>query len=186
MNIVQKPIVASNYSVGRTRPIDMIVIHVGQGTQSSIYNTFNNPTSQVSSHYCVSNTGEIWQFVDEGNVAYHAGIVKTPTSSLVLSRPGVSPNSYSIGIEHEGGYAWDTTPEDFTDAQYKATAELVSDIAKRHGIPLDRIHVVGHKEIRTDKSCPGTLVSIEKIIANPQQQTIARMKKDIIEVLNRY
>lgn len=191
--IIQKPTTSKNYSIGRTRVPDMIVIHVGVGTQQSIYNTFNDPASQVSAHYSVSNTGEIWQFVQEENTAWHAGIVRYPTSALVLSRLGVNPNAYSIGIEHEGGYVGDPNPEDFTEAQYKATAGLVAQIAKKWKISLDRIHIVGHREIRIDKTCPGLRVSVERIITMAGEYVevspvdkVAELKQAILAVLSKY
>ncbi len=173
MQITQKPVTPSNYYKGRFdighNPInpDVIVIHVAVATLQGCFNTFNNPNEQKSSHYCVGELGEIWQFVNENDNAWHAGFIVNPTSKLVKDRIGKypSPNAYTIGIENEGEYVGDSTPQDFTDAQYEANGWLVAQCAKRWNIPMDRDHVIGHKELRADKTCPGKLVSIDRIIA---------------------
>src|SRR5258708_18197834 len=36
----------------------------------------------------------------EEDTAFHAGVLVNPTWTLL--RPGVNPNSYTIGVEHEG------------------------------------------------------------------------------------
>lgn len=172
--IIQKPV--PSYTVGRgsiVRP-DLIVIHIGEGSQQVIYNTFL--TEEKSSHYCVSKTGEIWQFVQEKDTAWGNGTVVNPTSPLVLSRPNLNPNKYSISIEHEG-----MATSDITEIQYTATANLVEDICKRWNIPIDRIHIIPHKEIRADKSCPG-LINVEKIIsmaspASPPETKVEQARK---------
>lgn len=45
--------------------------------------------------------------------------------------------------------------ENFTQAQINSLVNLVSDIAARYNIPLDRNHIVGHYQIATDKTDPG-------------------------------
>ncbi len=179
MNIVQKPVIASNYYKNRfdvqQRPVtpDIIVIHVAVTTLQGCFNTFNNPAEQKSSHYCVGDQGEIWQFVDEKDNAWHAGFTLNPTSKLVQQRLGKypSPNAYTIGIENAGNYPGDITPDDFTDIQYESNGWLVAQCAKRWNIPLDRDHIIGHKEVRIDKTCPGARVSIDRIIAIAKSYT---------------
>lgn len=175
------PVVASNYFKGRfdinkipVKP-DMIVIHVAVANLLGCYNTFNNPLEQKSSHYCIDDKDPtIWQFVDEKDNAWHAGFVLNPTSRLVRERLGKypSPNAYTIGIENAGNYAGDSTPDDFTDSQYELNGWLVSDCSKRWNIPLDRDHIIGHKEIRIDKTCPGIRVSIDRIISIAKKYSV--------------
>ena len=138
-----------NFRPGNPK-IDMIVIHVIEGTLQSCDNWFNNPASGVSAHYGIGLRRELHQYVKEEHSAYHAGRINNPSASLVISRPGINPNNYSIGIEHEG-----TAVSVWPDTMYEDSARLVAEIAKRHNIPLDRVHVVGHHEIYAPKSCPG-------------------------------
>jgi hypothetical protein len=109
---------------------------------------FLNPTAQRSAHYGISKAGDIHQYVDEHDTAFHAGIVVNPSWSLL--KPHVNPNFYTIGIEHEG-LADDVWPSE----QLSASAELVGQIAARWQIPLDPLHVIRHHQIRASKSCPG-------------------------------
>ncbi len=198
MNIIQKPITQANYVKGRTdilnfpvRP-DVIVIHVAVATLQGTFNTFNNPASQVSSHYCVGEMGEVWQFVADEDNAYHVGVIFNPSARLVKERIGKyrSPNAYCIGIENAGNYPGDPTPDDFTALQYEANGELVASLAQKWNIPLDRDHVIGHREIRSDKTCPGTFVSIDRIIqiakTHMPVDNTSQMKAEIQAILNKY
>lgn len=119
----------SNYSRGRSRSVDTIVIHTVQGSYYGCIGWFQNPKANVSAHYVVrSSDGQITQMVKESDTAWHAR----------------SWNSRSIGIEHEG---YISKPAYYTDAMYRSSARLVCDIARRHHIPLDRNHVKGHSEL---------------------------------------
>ena len=123
------PAAANNYEVGRSAQIVAIVIHETDGTWTSVINTFRNPRARVSSHYLVrASGGGIFQFVAESDTAFHAR----------------SANSWTIGIEHE---FYPRLGIWHTDAQYRSSAALVCAIARRYGIPLDREHIVGHKEL---------------------------------------
>jgi N-acetylmuramoyl-L-alanine amidase len=96
--------------------------------------------------------------VDEEDTARHAGRVRDPTASLVT---GENPNLYTVGIEFED--RGDPMGIERTEVQYSAGAELMAEIASRWGIPLDREHVIGHREVFSAKSCPGNL-DIERLI----------------------
>jgi len=149
-----------NFSIGRGgKTVTGIVIHLMDGTEAGTAAWFGDPRSHVSSHYGVSKAGQLEQFVLEKNTAFHAGRRVRSTCQLVRSRPGLNPNSYTIGIEHEG-FAADEWP----DAQYQASAELIADICQRQSIPVDRAHIVMHREIQADKSCPDKC-DIEKLVA---------------------
>lgn len=69
------------------------------------------------------------------------------------------------------GQKWET----YSEAQINALANLVSGIASRYGIPLDREHIIGHYQISTFKTDPGPAFPwtefMQKI--NPQTQTSA-------------
>lgn len=152
-------------------PVDVIVVHVTEGSAASARDWFTNPTpvgnggkpSGVSSHYLVSKLGTIVQFVAEDDRAFHAGQLVNPSSSLVIDRfanGGWTPNSYGIGIENEG----DGT-EELTDRQRAALYELMTDIIMRRGIPLDRDHIIGHREVKASKTCPGQ-ISVDRIVSD--------------------
>ena len=92
----------SNFIKGRPfglRP-EAVVIHIIDGSLAAGESVFRDPATHKSAHYAVSHSGEIHQFVDEKDTAFHAGIVVNPTWALL--KPRVNPNFYTIGIEHEG------------------------------------------------------------------------------------
>jgi N-acetylmuramoyl-L-alanine amidase len=140
---------ADNFRKGRHgHAPKAIVIHIIVGSLEAADLTFKDPRSSVSAHYGVGKSGSIHQFVDDADTAFHAGIVVRPTWKLI--EPQVNPNYYTIGIEHEG------QPQDiWPDEQYATSAGLVKEIAARWKIPLDRDHVIMHREIRASKTCPG-------------------------------
>ncbi|MGW8379586.1 N-acetylmuramoyl-L-alanine amidase [Streptomyces sp. ODS28] len=119
--------------------IDRIVIHVTQSDFATAVKVFKDPVHQAASHYVVSKEGRIVQMARELDVAYHAG--------------NVEYNERSIGIEHEG---FVDRPQDFTASMYFASAQLAADICARHGIPVDRTHIIGHNEVPgADHTDPG-------------------------------
>ncbi|RFM36428.1 N-acetylmuramoyl-L-alanine amidase [Chitinophaga silvisoli] len=161
MSIVTK--FSPNFTAGRKNYTPFaIVIHIMDGTLTGTDSWFSNPASKVSAHYGVGQQGEVHQYVKETDSAWHAGRVYTPSWSLIKTSNGqyINPNYYTIGIEHEGK---GDTP--WSDAMYAASAALIRDIADRWHIPLDRQHVIGHHEIYGAKTCPGTKVDLNKLIA---------------------
>lgn len=147
LNIQRRP--SQHFARGRAgQKPTAIVIHVIEGTLAAADSWFRAPESKVSAHYAVGKRGEIHQYVNEGDTAWHAGRIHNPTWAGI--RPGINPNAYTIGIEHEG-----KADEVWPDAMYEASAELVADICRRWSIPCDRAHIVGHREIYGLKTCPG-------------------------------
>jgi N-acetylmuramoyl-L-alanine amidase len=148
-----------NFRRGRPfglRP-EAIVVHLIDGSFAAGESVFRDPNAHKSAHYAVSRVGEIHQYVDENDTAFHAGIVVNPTWSLL--KPRINPNFYTIGIEHEG------RPDDvWPDAQLEASASLLGQIAARWNIQLDDDHVIRHHQIRASKTCPGNWLKIGEIL----------------------
>jgi N-acetyl-anhydromuramyl-L-alanine amidase AmpD len=158
---IWKGCAATNFRIGRVAlSIDphaeperftpeAIVIHVMAGTERGTDAWFGDASSHVSAHYGVSKTGEVHQYVMEQDVAFHAGVVNAP--SWPLLKQGLSPNLYTIGIEHEG-----MAEDEWTDEQYSSSAELIAAIAARWSIAIDDSHVVAHRTINAlHGGCPG-------------------------------
>lgn len=154
LSLVQAKVAPGNFHKGRRweGPVDQVTIHVTEGSRDSVLEWFDDPAAQVSAHYMVAKDGTIYQFVSEADEAFHNGRVDHPSAPLVVKRPDVNPNSFSIGIEHEGDGTTDLTP-----TQRKSSIALIRDICERHGIPIDRTHIVGHHEVYSLKSCPGKI-----------------------------
>ncbi|MGW0777378.1 N-acetylmuramoyl-L-alanine amidase [Streptomyces sp. NPDC002835] len=119
--------------------IDMVVIHVVQGSYPSALRVFKDPGHGAATHYVIRKDGHVAQMIRELDVAFHAG--------------NRSYNERSIGIEHEG---FVDRPQDFTDAMYRSSAKLTAGICVRYGIAVDREHIIGHVEVPgTDHTDPG-------------------------------
>ena len=132
------PANGANYSAGRSAAINVIVVHVTQGSYAGTISWFQNPSSGVSAHYVVrSSDGEITQMVRDGDTAYHVR----------------SANSRALGIEHEG---FVDNPSWFTDSMYRSSAALTKWLCERHGLPKTRQYVQGHNQIPgNDHTDPG-------------------------------
>ncbi|MGH2378731.1 MAG: N-acetylmuramoyl-L-alanine amidase [Candidatus Limnocylindria bacterium] len=130
-----------NYDRGRFgEPVRFIVIHYTAISYERTLRAFTSPASRVSAHYVVRHDGHVTQMVSEDDTAWQAGHYWY--------------NVRSVGIEIE--LAPGESNDAFTPEQYYATAALACGISARHGVPLDRVHVVGHNEIpRTGKIDPG-------------------------------
>jgi N-acetylmuramoyl-L-alanine amidase len=132
----------------RNSPISMIVLHyTGMQDAESALQRLCDPEAKVSSHYLVTEEGQVHRLVDETKRAWHAGRSHW--------RGITDVNSASIGIEivnpgHEFGY------RPFPEEQIDALIPLVHDIKERHGIT--RGNVVGHSDVApARKQDPGEL-----------------------------
>jgi len=168
LNITQVTCAKANFRTGRPAhfEVEAIVIHIIDGTQTAADATFTdeNLTERRSAHYSISQTGEVHQYMTEHDTAYHAGVVHKPTWSGLRRNPNgtfVNPNFYTIGIEHEG-----RANDPWSDALYEASAELIQGIASRHPklSTLTRANVIHHREIRSNKTCPGTKADLARLI----------------------
>lgn len=133
-----------NFNTGRNgHTVKRLVVHwIGAGTYESAVSWLTNPASQVSAHYVISGN-RVTQLVKEEDTAWHAG--------------NLTVNRESIGIEHD---AIPNRPA--SEATYQTSGKLIAKLAKQYSIPLDRKHIIGHKEIKAT-ACPGTM-DIDKLI----------------------
>lgn len=153
------PADSTNFTVSNrptSFPFQYVIIHVTEGSYNGAINWFQNATSNVSAHYVIrSSDGFITQMVQGKDIAWHAG------------NGGV--NNRSIGIEHEAITTSGNPTVWFTDAMYRASADLVRWLTSTYGIP--RYHdpnvvpstdlstitpgILGHKQVRIGgTACP--------------------------------
>lgn len=138
------------------------------------YNIYKN--YGISAHYVIGRAGEIYLFVSEDRVAYHAGKGKL----AAFPEYNDQLNHYSIGIEllamgtreemipiitAEKADLIDPALIGYTQAQYNALNTLLNDITARHpSIKRNRNHIVGHDEYSLyRKTDPGSLFNWSKI-----------------------
>lgn len=109
--------------------VTMIAIHDTEGGWDASVSTLQYDAGK-SVHYIIdADGGRVGQFIPESYTGWHGG--------------NYYYNQRMVGIEHVG-YAGE---DDYQTAMYEKSADLVRAIAGRHGIPLDRSHIVGHQEI---------------------------------------
>jgi N-acetylmuramoyl-L-alanine amidase len=114
--------------------IDCIVIHdTGAHTALSTMSWFINPLAKVSAHYLIDKDGSIYQFVEDGDKAWHAGMSRLHGKENV--------NDFSIGIELVDASDADKYPQ----AQLDALIDLTTTLCINYNIPLNR--VVGHADV---------------------------------------
>jgi hypothetical protein len=117
-----------------SQSVKYIIVHDTEASWDTTLKLVQDPT-YVSWQYSLrSSDGHIAQHVPLKDVAWHAG--------------NWYVNAKSVGLEHEGFLvspdAW------YTEAMYRTSARLVTYLARRYDIPLDRQHILGHDNV------PGT------------------------------
>ncbi len=135
MQFIDKP--SPNLGERRTGPTDILLLHyTGMASYSEAIEWLCNPQSQVSSHYTITENGEVYRHVDEAVRAQHAGV------SFWAGETDI--NSRSIGIEIcNGGH--DYGLPDFPKPQIAVLIELCREIVARHNIPKQR--VLAHSDV---------------------------------------
>ena len=129
-------------------PVDLIVVHAislppGEFGHGHVQQLFTNQLDwdahpyfqsirglQVSAHFFISRTGELWQFVSGDERAWHAG------ASAYRGRGNC--NDHSIGIELEGleGGLFELT-------QYDSLTALCAALLQQYPVA----HIAGHEHI---------------------------------------
>ena len=131
----------AHFTPGRARNITAVVMHATAGKNSYEWlrqgGHLTDPKQRVSCHYLISKTGEVWQFVREGDTAWHAG----PSKWRGLEYAG-SLNACSIGIELEN---LNNGKDPYPKAQIDAAIVLTRDIVQRRNIRLE--YLVRHLDI---------------------------------------
>jgi len=130
----------------RRLPISLLILHyTGMETGLAARERLCDSAAKVSAHYVVEEDGQIYQLVDEGRRAWHAGVSEWGGISDI--------NSASIGIEIVNG-GHDFLDESgglpaYPDIQINAVIALSKGLMERYDIrPLD---VLGHSDIAPDR-----------------------------------
>src|SRR5690606_23532967 len=117
----------------------LIVVHATEeGSAEQALHTLRTANSggPVSSHYLVGRDGAIYQLVDDGDRAWHAGAGHWGTVTDL--------NSASIGIELDND-----GESPFAQAEIDALIRLLDDLCTRLGIPRDAI--IAHADLAPDR-----------------------------------
>ena len=150
---INKLLTPYNYSNGELSRIKYIVIHyVGAlGGAEANCKYYASRYVGASAHYFVGFSGEIWQSVEDKNIAWHCG-----------AKTYIHPecrNSNSIGIElcvRNKGSQSDTSRDwYFEDATVASAKQLTKQLMEQYAVTED--HVIRHYDV-TGKICPNPYV----------------------------
>jgi len=171
MEIKQKP--SKNFSSRQGRKIIAIVDHITAGAFSGAVSWLSNPAAKASAHYIISRAGEIVQLVADENKAWHAGGPNKPNWPVY---DGTDPNLYTIGIEHEG-YKDQGGNGQLTEDQYQATLWLHRQLIAKHGIKIDRDHIIGHYRIDSVNrpNCPGPAFPWDRLFDDLDNKPVSQV-----------
>ena len=142
MSIVEQFLPSYCYSSRKLNKIDGAVIHFISAKNvlpddpfnlDAIINIFKE--YQVSAHYLIRRDGTVINLVPVTHRAHHAG------KSTMNGRDYC--NSFTIGVELEGGTDWE-----FTDEQYLSLAPLLGQSMTENEYSLE--WVKGHDEVRSE------------------------------------
>jgi hypothetical protein len=155
--IDQTPASTANYTVTRLGyKIAGVIIHTTVGSEASAVSAFQSPARGASAHYIIACDGShVDQCVPEVDIAWQCGRFYTDGSDPLA-------NCNTIGIEHcdNGNY---NSPR--PDGLYITSSDLVRDICKRYGIPIDRAHIRKHLEVSVAATSCCDSLDINRIVA---------------------
>ncbi|WP_317368632.1 peptidoglycan recognition family protein [uncultured Tyzzerella sp.] len=141
---------SSNFNMGRKQKIQFLVIHYTANNgdlAKSNCNYFKLPNRNSSAHYFVDEK-EIWQSVEDNDMAWHCGTRGKYYHSSCR-------NENAIGIElcsekdRKGNYY-------FTNETINNAVSLVKILMEKYNIPIE--NVVRHYDV-THKNCPAPFVN---------------------------
>lgn len=151
--IINKNISKFNHKKGQTSRIKYIVIHYTGSKADAKQQTeyFAGGNRGASAHYFVGFNGDVWQSVEDANVAWHVG-------SKTYKHP-YCRNDNSIGIELCSKTNASVNIADanwyFEDPTIKSAIELTKELMAKYKIPVE--NVIRHYDV-TGKCCPAPFV----------------------------
>lgn len=178
----------NNFRAGRNGlALEAIVLHIAEGTMAGVDAWFKDPRARATTHFAVSKTGDVHQYVALASAAYgHGAIEEGYTAKLIDEnrRPDGtphSPNDWACGIEHEGK-SGDVVPP----AQFRASTQLAAWLFVTHlftsgasGVAIDRDHVLKHADIspRSRPRCPG----FSEVFMQDYIKTVRRLVHGLVD-----
>jgi hypothetical protein len=135
-SIIQYPALPTVITPTKGRRIDMVVMHATGGVKAGDLWTLSGRDRRhlVSTHYYVTKLGEIYQLVQDKDIAWHAGVTYWQGES--------DCNRFSLGVEMEN---LNNGKDPYPQAQVDAVVSLVRNKVQQYKIPRSRL--VRHAEI---------------------------------------
>ena len=176
MNINRNYLTKINFTdKNSTARIKYIVIHYfgGLSPARNLATYWARTYAGASAHYVVGHAGEIFQIVEDDDIAWHTGAKSYKHAEC--------RNSNSIGIEMAvkkiSNATMSANDKDwyFTDATVETTIKLTKQLMKKYNIPEE--NVIRHYDV-TGKICPNPYVF------NAFKETWQKFKDALVETEN--
>ena len=180
------------YSYKRSKKIDLIVLHdggpfAGDGAKTMITTC---KARGVSTHYYINADGEVYQLMEESRVSYHTGTGDNPYWKKAHCNGrsigiDLNPTAFAKGRSEGGGYKDTYAAKFYRDVngkkwypkdrnitrphskeQYKALKLLMKDICRRHKVPYNEDHILGHFSISSISGIKGDPDSVKTYKGN--------------------
>ncbi|PPG39481.1 N-acetylmuramoyl-L-alanine amidase [Pseudoclavibacter sp. RFBA6] len=140
----------------RGRSVDMFIVHHAATTSlSGVLSMMRTGSRQVSANYVIKDDQVV-------------GVV--PETHRAWTSSTASYDGRSITVETCNSVAGDAAGWPISEASYQSLARLIADCATRYGFPIDRDHVVGHRELYSRfgvsyaTACPGG-INLDRLVA---------------------
>jgi peptidoglycan hydrolase-like protein with peptidoglycan-binding domain len=140
--------------------IDMVILHHSATTNvNTVLGMMETGSRTVSANYVLGNDGHIYGVVPEELRAWTSGASTDGGKGAQFDRRAITFECANLSVN-----GWT-----ISDATYTSLAKLLADFHQRYGIPLDRDHVVGHRELYTrwrasySTACPGGM-DIDRVV----------------------
>lgn len=134
-----------NYNAGNLKTrgeTDMIVLHhTGNPTDDDLSAEEINASHQAKG----------WTCIGYHYVVRKDGTVEIGRPHWTVGAHAYGHNSHTIGIHVCGNFEIGEP----TDAQIESTAMLLANLCTDYGLPIDRDHIAGHRELM-GTACPGS------------------------------
>ena len=129
-----------------------------------------HPDRAGSTHYFAAATGTMYQCVREKDAAIANGVTKDkPYPSWANKNVSLNRQTTNIEIEGYAATIGQTMPRG--SVQWKALIDWIVFECQKWDIPCDREHIIGHYQVASNRSDPGTL-NIDAVVADAQAQMI--------------
>lgn len=132
--------------------IDYIIVHYTEMIFEEALTKLCDQGSEVSCHYLIKDSGEIYQLVDDAQRAWHAG------RSFWKGISALNINSIGIELDNSGDQA-------FSKEQIDGCIQLCKKLMKLYAIPKQNI--IGHSDIAPNRKLdPGLYFDWELLAQN--------------------
>lgn len=150
MNIINN-FSSPNYSPRKSK-VKYIILHYTDMHFTEALEKLISPKSTVSCHYLIKDDGNIFQLVEEENIAWHVGESSWKDDSQL--------NQNSIGIEMDN-----LGTGEFSQAQIRSCINLCHHLTKKY--ELGKFDVLGHSDVAPDRKIdPGIFFNWQVLAAN--------------------